>query len=130
MHTREELNINLGEQSTMEPNPEVFRESDMGGELMDLLAGKSLLPMIEVNVLRRSFRVDTGESLLEISIDKGEILTESGSRPLREVEIELFSGEQKELEALGEKLKERYSLEPEKDSKFAKGLMLLGMLKQ
>ena len=49
---------------------------------------------METAVSRRSFRIDTGKALFEISIDSGRIETEYGREPIEEVEIELFSGEQ------------------------------------
>jgi len=129
LHQREELNMNLGEGEIPKcPNPDVFKESSEGTDLLKLLDGKPLKHMMEVNVLRKSFRVDTGDSLVEISLDDGEIVTKEGNEPVCEMEIELFSGNQEDLVKLGERLRERYCLEPEKDSKFARGLKLLGMI--
>ncbi|MEA4922250.1 MAG: CYTH domain-containing protein [Eubacteriaceae bacterium] len=129
LHKREELNINLGEGKMPEtPDPTVFSQSDEGIDMMDLLGEKELKCMMQVNVLRKSFRVDMGDSIVEISLDDGEIITEDGKEPVCELEIELFSGEETDLIKLGEQLQERYDLKPEKDSKFARGLKLLGMI--
>lgn len=129
LHTREELNINLtDEEFAGGPKPEFFRESHIGEELRTIVGDKHLLPIMEVNVLRKTFRVDTGESLLELCIDEGEIITENGNGAVHEVEIELYSGEQADLEELGETLKAKYDLIPEQDSKFARGLKLLGKI--
>lgn len=129
LHKREELNINLGEDRAPEhPDPSVFRESEEGRDMMELIGDKVLSSMIQVNVLRRSFRVDTGNSLVEISLDDGEVITKSGKVAICELEIELFSGDQEDLVKLGEQLQIKYDLMPEKDSKFARGLKLLGKI--
>ena len=42
------------------------------------------------------------------------------------MEIELYSGDQEELTALGDKVAAKYGLVPEERSKFARGLRLMG----
>ncbi|MGI6722607.1 MAG: CYTH domain-containing protein [Anaerovoracaceae bacterium] len=129
LHKREELNINLGEGKVPEhPDPTIFRESDEGKEMIELLEDKELFKMMQVNVLRRSFRVDTGDSIFEISLDNGSIQAGNGSVPVCELEIELYSGNEEDMKELGEKLQKKYELVPEKNSKFARGLKLLGMI--
>lgn len=129
LHEREELNMNLGEGSVPEqPDPSVFCESEEGREMQALIGDKPLYCMIQVNVLRRSFRIDTGDSILELSLDDGSILTKNGSEPVHELEIELFSGEVRDLEEIGRMLEKKYQLQAEQDSKFARGLKLLEMI--
>jgi triphosphatase len=94
--------------------------------VVSLIGGESLSSIMEVGFLRRRVRVDTGDSIIEVSVDTGEIVADSGSIPLCELELELFSGQQDDLTALGEKLALRYSLVPEKLSKYARGLQLAG----
>lgn len=132
LHTREELNINLGMAGEKEFVPDVcvFRESEIGNELIALVGDKPLFDIIHVNVLRKSFRVDMGESLFEVSLDDGEVVTKKGSIGVHECEIELYSGDRKDLEELGKKMKEKYNLVSQRDSKFARGLKLLGILEQ
>jgi triphosphatase len=98
----------------------------MGKKLIELIGGKQLTSVMEVGFLRRRVRVDTGGSIIEASIDTGEIVGDSGSAPLCELELELFSGQKDDLLALGEKLEKRYSLIPETQSKYARGLLLSG----
>ena len=90
-----------------------------------LADGNDLVPMMKVDVLRKSMRVDTGNSLMEVSIDLGQILTENGNEPISEVEIELFQGDEQNLLETGLWLSEKYGLESEERSKFARGLALL-----
>ena len=127
LHVRQELNVTLPE-SEQDPEPDlsVFAESEIGPELDRLVGGAELVPMIRVPVERRSFRIDTGESLMEISLDKGSVLAGDGETPVCELEIELYSGSQEELLELGQALAEEYGLHAEEQSKFARGLRLLG----
>ncbi len=123
LHTREEINIPVMD---THPNPETFEESDVGRDLIRIIDGKPLESIIVMRMERRRFRIDSGSSLLEISIDSGEIATEKGSSPICEVEIELFSGNQEDLLDAGQKLVDKYGVVSEKRSKFYRGLVLLG----
>ena len=125
LHTREEINVPIdGEACLMNPNVTLFKESDIGIKLIELVGDKPLVNVMESGFLRRRLRVDTENSIIEVSIDVGEITTDSGSVPICELELELFSGNQEDLLKLGNKLAERYSLVPEVRSKYARGLML------
>ena len=127
LHTREEINVPIdGEACLMMPDPAIFKESEIGRQLIGLIDGRQLSSVIEVGFLRRRVRVDTGVSIIEVSIDTGEIVADSGSSPLCELELELFSGQKDDLISLGEKLEKRYSLIPENQSKYARGLLLAG----
>jgi len=130
LHTREEINVPIdGEGCLILPDPEIFRESDIGKFMIGLIGGKQLISIMEVGFLRRRLRVDTGGSIIEVSVDTGEIVADSGKDALCELELELFSGQRDELIALGEKLRESHSLVPEERSKYARGLMLNGIYK-
>ncbi len=125
LHKREELNVRISEEDIQGGvNPEIFQESDVGQKVLQLLEGKTLVDIMNVNVLRKSFRVDTGKSLLELCLDRGEIITAQGTQSILELEIELYSGEQEDLEEIGKKLQGRYHLESENRSKFARGLAM------
>ena len=125
LHTREEINVPIDDEACLiMPNPALFKESEIGAELISLIAEKPLVNVMEVGFLRRRVRVDTGNSIIEVSIDTGDIITDQGTLPICELELELFSGSRDELIELGNKLAERYSLVPEELSKYARGLML------
>lgn len=123
LHTREEINIPVKD---TKPNPVTFEESDVGRDMIRILDGRPLHPIMDMQIERRRFRLDTQESLLEISIDNGQIVTDKGTSPICEVEIELFSGEQEDFLRVGERIAEKYGLVSEKRSKFYRGLLLLG----
>ncbi|MBQ3964351.1 MAG: CYTH domain-containing protein, partial [Firmicutes bacterium] len=94
--------------------------------LEELTGGAELVPMISSLVVRRSFRIDTGASIFEVSLDKGRIAAAGKEDPVCEMEIELFSGDQDEMAELGAEIAEKYGLIPEERSKFARGLRLMG----
>ena len=52
-------------------------------------------------------------------------MTKYGESPISEVEIELFSGETKEMIGIGRKLRDKYDLEAENESKYARGIELI-----
>ena len=103
----------------------MFGESEIGKKVIKLTEGRDLCPMMKVDVLRKSVRVDTGDSLVELSIDRGKIAAGSSTAPVSEVEIELFQGTEEDLLEMGKWLSEKYGLEPESRSKFARGLALI-----
>ena len=127
LHTRNEINVPIdGEACLIMPDPAIFSESQIGRQMLALIGGRPLTGLMEVRFLRRRIRVDAGSSIIEVSIDVGEIASDNGTEPICELELELFSGEQSQLIALGEKLARRYSLVPEGRSKYARGLALGG----
>ena len=126
LHTREEINVPVKDEACfIIPNPDIFKESDIGRELISLIQGKPLHSLLETKFLRSRLRVDTGKSICEVAIDEGEIVTDFGSLPICELEIELFSGEQDDVLRMGEVLAEKYHLYAEDRSKYARGLKLL-----
>lgn len=122
LHVREEINVPV---DSDEPEPDTFKESKIGKQVKELLCGKDLICLLETKVFRRSFRIDTGKALCELSIDRGEIITKYGTVPISEVEIELFSGETDELLELGKKIQKEYKLIAEDDSKYARGIEMI-----
>jgi len=129
LHQREELNVPVDDEACLlMPSPELFKESDIGREVIALLEGKPLSCIVEVNIIRRRLRIDIDDSIMEISVDTGEIVTDNGTAPISEVEVELFSGETENILKVGELLKEKYALEEGLQSKYARGLKLLGLI--
>ena len=125
LFTREELNVPMTDEACLiNPDPAIFKESDIGARLLELIAGRTLVNIMEVCFLRKRIRVDTGKSLIEVSVDTGEIITDSGAQNIRELELELFSGQQDDLLELGEKIAAQYNLAPETRTKYARGLHL------
>lgn len=125
-HIRGEINVPIdGNECLMSPDVNIFKESEIGRDVIELISGRQLFSNVEVGVLRRRFRIDTGKAIIEVSIDNGEVITKCGNAPISEVEFELFSGDREALEELSETIKATYGLEAEEKSKYARGLELL-----
>lgn len=126
MHKREEINVPVDDESKLHtPDVEIFEQSDMCDVLKDIVGARTLLPMMETDILRRQVRIDTGKSISELSIDKGEVKCCGKSAPILELEIELFSGDEEDMKALGEELATKFGLKAENTSKFKRGLDLM-----
>jgi inorganic triphosphatase YgiF len=126
MHQREEINVPVVDEACfISPDPSIFKESQIGQDLIQLLGDRQLRSIIETKFLRDRFRIDTGKSIIEVSIDKGEIITDFGTEPILELELELFSGAEEELFQIGAKISEKYELTPEEKSKYARGKNML-----
>lgn len=126
LHQREEINVPVADEACfISPDPSIFKESQIGQELMMLIGEKQLQSIIETKFLRNRFRIDTEKSIIEVSIDKGDIITKNGTEPILELELELFSGEEEGLLQIGEKIAENYGLFPEERSKYARGKNML-----
>ena len=121
LHVREEINVPV---ESLEPDPDAFCESRVGTEAMSLLK-LDLHCFMQTIIDRRRFRIDSGKGIYEFSLDKGQVVTNYGSAPLCEVEIELFSGEEEGLIEIGKRLQEEYDLEPEDMSKYARGMEII-----
>lgn len=122
LHVREELNVPVTDDK---PDIEVFRGSEIGKHLKEVVDEKELQCLLETRYHRRRFRIDTGEGLYELSLDDGWIITSCGQDRILEVELELFSGETEELERLGAQMCEKYNLEKEERSKYSRGLDMI-----
>jgi len=126
LHIREEINVPVDDPICfIQPDPELFRESEAGQQLLKVLNGKEVHSILEIHFLRTRERVDNGTSICEISVDTGEILTDYGTAPICEMEIELFSGDPEDVKKMGSYLANTYGLVPEDRSKYARGLALI-----
>ena len=130
LHTRDELNATVDQAFLQEPSLEIFRGSGIYEEACLQLEGKRLLPVMEMEFSRRQMHVDTGKSISMLSYDEGEIRTVCGNEPISELEIELYSGDQEDMVALGTELAAKYNLKAGNKSKYQRGLELLGIRKQ
>ena len=125
LHEREELNLPLCEKSDAEePSLKVFAESEKGRELIELAGERKLIPTVETSFTRRTMRIDTGMTICEAALDTGKIITSGGNADIRELELELFSGDVEDIEAIGRDLADKFSLRPGIVSKYARGIEL------
>lgn len=122
LHVREEINVPVHSE---EPDPSVFKESKIGSQVMEFVGDSTLHSILETLVNRRNLRIDTGEGIFEMSVDEGSIVTEYGEVPIREVELELYSGDTEELIKVGSLLRDKYNLTEEDESKYSRGMKLI-----
>lgn len=127
LHIRGELNVPVDESFLKDPKMEIFKGSEIYDEIAEAVDGKKLIPVMEMEFIRRQMRVDTGRSISVISLDDGVIRTSKGEEKIAELEVELYSGDQEDMIRLGEELAAKYNLQPSDHSKFQKGLMLLDL---
>lgn len=138
MHKREEINIKVPSDFSEKPGIDVlddtpvYKEFDkaVGGQYSDdlgiMLPLKPLVPVMTMTFLRKELTVsliDGGRAVL--SYDEGNITAGDKKSAISEVEVELSEGSEEELAIFGEKLTEKYGVEPLNKSKYARGLKLL-----
>ena len=122
---REELNVPLSAEEAASPSLGIFEQSDIGDVLAEAAAGKTLVPVMEMDFVRRSVRLDTGSSISELSADIGDISAGGQKAPILELELELYAGDEDDMLRFGAEIAERYGLKAENSSKFARGFALL-----
>ena len=126
LHQRNEVNIPVSDDSYfIQFDPTIFLVCEEGQHLLDVIDNKPLVNLLEMRFIRRRMRITYKNSIMELSVDNGSIITDNGDIPISEMEIELFSGQQEAIEAIGSILAQKYKLQPKLTSKFSDGLRLL-----
>lgn len=129
MHTRKEWNVQLDSEeidfkkiynSQIDTTDSVTEFFD----IIELVRNKGLKEICRTEFVRLSAHVTDGESVAEICLDKGKIISGEKLLPILEAEFELHSGKDGYIEELARKYSEKYNLTPENASKFARGLEL------
>lgn len=128
LHVRGELNVPAGSEYLDNPTVEIFKGSEIYDELLAAVSDKKLVPVMEMDYVRKAIQVDTGKSISVVSLDEGIIRTSKGDTGILEVEVELYSGDQEDMVALGGELAAKYNLETSDKSKYQRGLELLGVI--
>ncbi len=95
-------------------------------EVMDLIEDKPLVEVCRADFVRRSAYVGYGDTLMEMSLDTGELSAGDRSEAFQELEIELKEGDARDLFALGEEMLARFPVAPETRSKYGRCLSLRG----
>lgn len=131
LHMREEINVPVDDDACfISPKPEIFKESSEGRDLLEAVGDTPLINIMEMTFVRKRVRLDNGDCICELSLDEGKILCDSGEEAISEMEIELFTGEQKDLIDIGDHIVKKYNLMPENRSKYARGLRMVENLEQ
>ncbi len=126
LHVRGELNVPASAEYLEKPTVDVFKGSEIYDELAEAVGNKPLISVMDMEYVRRSIKVDTGKSISVVSLDEGVIHTSKGDDEILEVEVELYSGDQDDMVALGNELAAKYNLKTSNRSKYQRGLELLG----
>ena len=125
-HSREEINVPVADAGCfIATAKDIFKESEDGQRLLELLGDRPLINLLETRFLRSSMRLSYGASIIEMAIDTGSIITDKGELPIMELELELYAGDPSDLKALGARFEERFSLTPGNESKLKRGLDLI-----
>lgn len=128
LHVRGELNVPAEPEYLDNPTVDIFKGSEIYDELLAAVSDKNLVPVMEMDYVRKAIQVDTGKSISVVSLDEGIIHTSKGNTGILEVEVELYSGDQEDMVALGGELAAKYNLETSDKSKYQRGLELLGAI--
>ena len=126
LHEHQEVNIPVDTDSCfIAPPVDIFEESIDGKNMSELLAGESLEILFETIVTRRRAKIRFGQSVMELAIDEGRVIAGDKEAPISEIEIELYAGELGDILELTAIISEKYGLEPENRSKYARAVELM-----
>lgn len=106
------------------PAPEALGATPAGAVLNGDAA--ELAPVFATNVERTVHLWREGDTVVEVSLDEGEIVADGHSEPIRELELELKSGSPQALFALARELARRTPMRLTFESKGERGYRLAG----
>src|SRR5262249_34808470 len=86
---------------------------------------RGVRPIFETRVMRTTYPIKVGESLIEVAFDQGEIDTGRVSTPISEVELELKRGQPGDIFRLARTIAEKAPVELAFSSKAERGYRLL-----
>ena len=107
-------------------NLNLFDEA-IAAHLRDIIAGRDLIARYETRFKRRTNLVTTKVSSYEIAIDEGSFIVGDQKWPLRELELELKSGDWAEMLDFARKLVVKTQLQLELTSKSERCFILAGL---
>ena len=107
-----------------EPDLDAARDTALA-PLLNKKLRRGLKPVFETRVRRKVFQIQSGDSEVELSIDKGKIEAGRKSSPLCEVELELKHGQVSDLFKLAKTLADEVPLRLAVNSKADRGYALL-----
>jgi inorganic triphosphatase YgiF len=110
--------------STNQPDLDAARETGLA-PLLNKKLRRNLKPVFETRVRRKVFQIHSGNSEIELSIDKGTVEAGQKSTPLCEVEVELKQGQPSDLFKLAKMLAQEIPVQLAVKSKADRGYALL-----
>jgi inorganic triphosphatase YgiF len=108
-------------------DPATWPQGELRERALALTGGAPLVELLTIRTTRHNIAALRGDQeVAQISLDNAEIAAGGRTQALRELEVELHgAGTLADLDALCEALLARFALEPENQSKLARGLALL-----
>ena len=127
MHRREEINVAIDPEKVNEaPDVQIFKGSSAYKELRRLTRNSRLKPILTMDFTRSRRRLEYKGNIIELALDTGSIITDAGTCPILEMELEHYAGpDEDSVKELGQKIAEKYGLTEESRSKYSRGLKLL-----
>ncbi len=124
LFTREEYNM-----LASGPNPDlsIFFDQPIGVHISKIVDKEALMVLFKTVFVRLSVLLTyPNGTVIELAVDKGDIISGDKTEPIAEVELELKEGSVEDIMDLGKILCQRYPLFPDNRSKFMRGLVLSG----
>lgn len=127
MHRRQEVNVPVRDSRALTTATlDVFQPcGEIYDEICNILQGQKLTQRVVMTFSRRQIRLDNGKMICVLSTDEGIIQAGPEEAPVRELELELLNGEEEQMIAIGDHLRETYGLVPENKTKLERGFSLL-----
>lgn len=122
---RKEWNVDISNIPIGTSIIDAFSHTEIKDEIKSIVGRKVLLEKIITCFIRKTSEIKIDGSILEIAFDEGEIITKEGQEDICELEVELIEGSEDCLINFGQMLVNKYQLEPEPASKYARGIRLL-----
>lgn len=113
------------------PDIGAFADLHLEYDLAEILSGEELVPILKTSFKRTSAMVTAPDgSVYELAADRGFITAGDRKEELCELELELKSGAVSKLREAAEVCCSKYGLEHEEKSKYLRGLILAGILRE
>ena len=127
VHAREEVNIPVPiEKASDIPETSMLSATPIASILKEAAEKSPLVPLLEMKFDRSRRRLMYDRNVIELAVDRGEIITPRGTAPILELELEHYAGpDPLAVLELGEIVAEKYGLTLEPRSKYSRGLQLL-----
>jgi inorganic triphosphatase YgiF len=106
------------------PELAVIADATLRAEMARAIADRALVPLFATDFGRRTWTLEDAGSLLEVALDRGEIVAGDRREPICEVEIEVKAGPSAAAFALAREIAGRIDAQPLDRSKFERALAL------
>ena len=127
VHEREEVNIPVSiKDAYLVPDESVLSRFPRGAEVLKAAEQSPLIPLIIMEFTRMRRRLVYDGNVMELALDSGKIIAGEDSCDILEMELEHYDGRDPlSVLELGEIIADKYRLELQPKSKYARGLALL-----